>query len=175
MNNNMSVESVKMAFGQFKVVDVTFVVNDGNDAERARVTSNIYSFKCPIDLKADAGGLVVVDTDNGFKLAKVVGVFDNCFQNSAKINKAVKWVVDSIDLETYNVRRMAEEQLKYAKNRLEEKKQAFEQVQIYEYMAKTDPEARELLKMMKISQGIDPEISLISDISATPVVTPDEV
>lgn len=175
MNNNMSVEAVRMAFGQFKVVDVTFVVNDGNDAERARVTSNIYSFKCPIDLKADAGGLVVVDTDNGFKLAKVVGVFENSFQNSAKVNRATKWVADVVDLETYNVRRMAEEQLKYAKNRLEEKKQAFEQVQIYEYMAKTDPEAKELLKMMKISQGIDPEVSLIPNAPINAVITPDEV
>lgn len=156
-------EAIRQAFGKFSVVDVTFVVND-SDAERARVTGNLYSYKCPVGLNPTAGGLVVVDADGTFKLAKVVAVFEDHYTNAQKVNKATKWVVDVVDLSAYNTRRMADESLTYAKNRLEEKKKAFEQVQIYEYLAKTDPEAKALLNIMKISQGIDPNVAITAKI-----------
>jgi acetolactate synthase small subunit len=118
-----------------------------------------------------AGGLVVVDSDGTFKLAKVVAVFEDHFTNAQKVNKATKWVVDVVNLTAYNARRMADESLTYAKNRLEEKKKALEQVSIYEYLAKTDPEAEALLRIMKVAQGLNPDIPTIS----TPVTPSIEV
>lgn len=118
-----------------KYVSVQFYPNSSNDNY-----TKTYQFLTDIDNLA-LGDAVVVDTQKGLTIAYVVG-----YDELSKINdNNIKWVVQKIDLEKYNSILVREEKIKELKQKMEVRRKKLEEIQIFEILAKEDPDMKLLL------------------------------
>lgn len=133
-------ENVNYIGGEYNVVAVEYINDRGNK----------WFFKADVSLNLDTYDLVVVESRNGYGICKVISKFENNLENAAIVNKATAWVVDKIDTTNQDKRKEATKRREYLVKQLEEKKQQFQVIQMYELMAKSDPEAAKLLDELKL-------------------------
>ena len=100
-----------------------------------------YAYKTDLDLKQ--GDLVVVKVKFEFKLVEVTKVEE-------KVNpKATAWIVDKVNLESFEQRQKEEERKKEIKEQLNEAKKKMDELLVYKMLADTDPEMKKLLDELK--------------------------
>lgn len=96
-----------------------------------------YEFKTDLDLKK--GDLVVCDTSIGYSVGEVINLLEEI------TNKATKWLVCKVDLENHKARLVKEAKLKDLKAKMEKRRKQLQDIQVYELLAKDDPEMASLL------------------------------
>ena len=133
--------NVNYVGGEYNLVEVTYLED---------ISLKTYVFKADLDLDVIKDNLVVVESNRGFGLCKVVSVTKNSIENHELALKATAWVVDKVDQTNHNARKEATKRREYLIKQLEEKKQQFQVTQMYELMAKVDPEAAKLLEELKL-------------------------
>lgn len=99
-----------------------------------------YDFLNDIDLSV--GDDVVVDTAQGIQLAVVVGFKDIS-------NTASKWVIQKVDLKNHTVRLEKEKKKKEIMTKLEVRRKAAQELEVYQILAQSDPEMATLLTELK--------------------------
>lgn len=133
--------NVNYVGGEYNLVEVTYLED---------LSFKTYVFKADLDLDLIKDDLVVVESNRGFGLCKVVSVTKNSIENHELALKATAWVVDKVDTTNQDKRKEATKRREYLIKQLEEKKQQFQVTQMYELMAKVDPEAAKLLDELKL-------------------------
>ncbi len=96
------------------------------------------------DLEKD--DLVVVDTANGYSLAKVVE-----FKETS--TKANKWIVQKVDTAAHKARLEKQAAIKALRHKMEQRRKQIQDVQVYALLAQTDPEMAEMLKQFLTLEG----------------------
>lgn len=99
-----------------------------------------YDFLCNIPLAEN--DLVVVDSANGFGLARVCGI-------KTASRAATNWVVDRVDLEAHNARIYAETRRKELEKEMESRMRKLDKLAKYRLMAESDPEMKRMLDEME--------------------------
>lgn len=140
INKENEMENVNYIGGEYNVVAVEYINDRGNK----------WFFKADVSLNLGTNDLVVVESRNGYGICKVISKFENNLENAAIVNKATAWVVDKVDTTNQDKRKEATKRREYLVKQLEEKKQQFQVTQMYELMAKVDPEAAKLLDELKL-------------------------
>lgn len=108
-------------------------------------TGTSYSFLNDIaDL--EVGDLVVVDTSNGYGLAKVESF-------KATDIKAKKWIVQQVDVAAHKARLEKQTQIKSIRAKLEQRRKQIQDVQVYALLAQNDPEMAEMLSTLIALEG----------------------
>lgn len=119
-------------------------------------TSKTYTYLT--DLELVEGDKVVVDTPgNGLSVVTVVGVRG---LTAGQRTAATKWIVAKVDLDHHKERLRKQEAAQEIRNKLHEKKQQFEELQIYRELAKSDPEIKKLLVELS---DVDETVTLLED------------
>lgn len=132
--------------------DIVKVKFDISGPENERVPGRVYKehkFRLPRALmgRVAVGDAVVVRCrDGSFSCATITEV-NTRFPNFE--NQALAYVVDVINLTALKEQEETERTMAELRTRLEAKKQEFEQNAIYEMLAEKDPEAAEMLGMLK--------------------------
>lgn len=120
-----------------KVARVCFSKNNTHDVR-------LYDYYVANELDVEKGDHVIVETPlEGYQVVKVEDVV-----NSETV-KATKWIVDKVDLTAYNARIEREKQRKEIAGVLEKKLKAQSEIERFNALAASDPEAAELLKKLK--------------------------
>ena len=134
-------KNVNYIGGRYKLVSCTYEVNG------AMLKSYIFKADCTLDIKEN--DLVVVESTYGFGLCRVLEIHEDNLDNAdlAKIAKA--WIVDKVNMESHNAKKIATERREYVLNKLEEKKAQMETLKMYALLAEMDPEAKELVTELK--------------------------
>lgn len=115
--------------------------------EKVPKNSQEYMFKT--DQKLAHGDVVVYEDKNGYGLATVSTYYENNFNNAKQISMAKAWIVDEVIMINHREKQISATRIKYIKEQLEERKASMEETAVYEILAKTDPEAKKLLKELK--------------------------
>lgn len=120
-----------------KYVNISFYTKE----ERKRIThTKDYQFLTDIQnlIEEDA---VVVDTANGLQVGYVIG-----YDEVSKFDgNNVKWVVQRVDLENHKINLERQEKLRTLKQKMENRRKKLEEIQIYEILAREDPDMKDLL------------------------------
>ena len=101
------------------------------------------------DLEAD--DLVVVDTQNGFQLAKFVRYSDNV--PASLQGHTIKSLVAKIDLEAFEAHKRKIEKLKELKREMDAKVESLKEQAVYEMMAEKDDSLAKVLAEYKTLLG----------------------
>lgn len=104
--------------------------------------SKEYVFACFVDV--NVGDIVVVDTANGFQIAKVTKL-----TGELPSGKVIKEVVDVIDVSAFNARKEKAEKLKKLKSKMDKRVKELQDIAVYELLAKDDPEIAKMLTELK--------------------------
>lgn len=111
-----------------------------------------YNFLTDIeDLKM--GDKVVVDTVNGLQVADFIKYDEYGFGEVGK-KRPTKWVIQLIDLEKHKIRVEAALEAERLKRLLEEERKKAQELEIYEILAKTNPQIAEYLEKLKKLQEV---------------------
>ena len=94
--------------------------------------------------------LVVVDTVNGYSLAKVVE-----FKETSA--KATKWIVQKVDTAAHKARLEKQAAIKALRHKMEQRRKQIQDVQVYALLAQSDPEMAEMLKQFLALEGASNE------------------
>ena len=136
--NSMETKNVNYIGGEYKIVKVKYL-----DSEK------YYNFKADIDLNVKEDDLVVVESSVGLRLATISSIIPNTIENAETVRKATAWVVNVVDTARQDQRKEATKKREYIIQQLEEKKAQMETISMYALLAKSDPEAKRLLKELK--------------------------
>lgn len=129
------------------VAKVKFIqdVNTNYDSFREKE----YNFQTDIE-DLVLGDSLVVETVNGLRIAKFTGYIDLGFGiNLESVTYPSKWVIQKIDLSTHNKRKENAERVEKLKIMLENERKKAAELEIYEILAKTNPEMKTLLEEYK--------------------------
>ena len=114
-------------------------INFHEKEERGNHTKN-YQFLTDIQNLIEED-VVVVDTANGLQIGYVIG-----YDEVSKFDdNNIKWVVQRVDLENHKINLERQEKLRALKQKMESRRKKLEEIQIYEILAKEDPDMRDLL------------------------------
>ena len=128
--------------GEYDIVEVTYDL--GEDP-----AIDTYYFKFDKDLKLKEDSLVVVESQRGLWVTRVVEVVKNNIHNADKVKQATAWVIDTVDYSRQQARKEATEKRSYILQQLEEKKEQMETIKMYALLAEMDPEAKKLVDELK--------------------------
>ncbi len=99
------------------------------------------------------GDKIVVDTVNGIQIAEFIKYDSLGFGEEGK-KMPVKWVVQKIDLEGHNQRVEAAAKVQKLKAMMEAKRKKAQELEIYEILAKNDPDMAKLVEEFKSLQEV---------------------
>lgn len=134
-------KSVNYIGGSYKLVSCTYEVNS------PMIKSYVFKADCTLDIKDN--DLVVVESTNGFGLCRVLEIHEDNLDNADLAKIARAWIVDKVNMENHNAKKLATERREYVLNKLEEKKAQMETLKMYALLAEMDPEAKELVTELK--------------------------
>ena len=140
--NKMIIENKNYIGGEYRVAEVSHNI-DGPYLES-------FYFKVDIDVKVVVDNIVVVDSQRGLSLGKVIAIHDNNVGNANIIQKAKAWIVSVVDMVNHKKRIDATVQRAYIIKQLEERKEAMDAVDVYARLAENDPEAKKLVDQLKL-------------------------
>ena len=123
---------------QTRVVGVTFDVCSNKELNRLDQT---YCFKSFLELELD--DIVVVDTRNGYGVAKVT---DPKVVDKKVIELANKWIISKVDLTEFEAAVKREEKLEELRKEMELRKSQVEADAVYRILAEKDEAMATLLK-----------------------------
>lgn len=89
--------------------------------------------------------VVVCDTERGLSVgyvSKISGLY------ASESSQAKKWIVQKIDLDSFNEKMQKAQQVQEAMNQLEERLQGIQRFQLMKELAKSDPMARDLINQI---------------------------
>ncbi|HLO11520.1 MAG TPA: hypothetical protein VK190_04625 [Pseudoneobacillus sp.] len=117
-------------------------------------SNKTYNFLTDTD-KLVTGEKVVVDTVNGLTIAEVVGYSPSDQEFGETFgNKLAKWVIQKIDLTAHEERLANAKRIEELKKKMEIRRKKAAELEIYEILAKADPEMALLLKEFKNLQEV---------------------
>lgn len=111
-----------------------------------------YNFLTDIS-DLEKGDTVVVDTVNGLTIAKFDSYDDLGFGETG-VKTPSKWVIQKVDIKAHNERLAAAERVKKLKTMLETERKKAAELEIYEILAKSNPEMASLLNEYKQLQEV---------------------
>jgi hypothetical protein len=111
-----------------------------------------YNFLTDIE-DLQPGDIVVVDTVNGLQVAEFVK-YNELGLGETGVKTPTKWVVQKIDLSAHEARIEAAERAAKLKVMMEERRKKTQELEIYEILAKADPEMAKLLEEFKKLQEV---------------------
>jgi len=127
----------------FNTVGVQFIgQRSNNDREYAYLT----------DEELAVGDLVVVDTTNGIKTAKVVSLFCNELD-------AHKWIICKIDMELFETKLKELERKQFILKQMKQRSEQINVVEQYRLLAASDPKMKELLEAFETPLAETKEIT----------------
>lgn len=118
------------------------------DKENRWSEAKNYQFVTDID-DLVPGCLVVVHTQHGYKVARFVKY------DEVALFKNPKWIVQRIDVESHRVNLEREQKVREIKEKMEQRRQKLEEIQIYKILAKEDPEMESLMNEFSTIQELD--------------------
>lgn len=149
-NYNIKLEEIEMAKnvnyigGEYKIAEVTYNLKD------ALLGVDPYYFKIDADIEVAIDDLLVVESQKGFGLVKLVSLHDDTIANKDKTKQATAWVVNKVDCSRHLAKKEATERREYVLAKLEEKKEQMEAIKMYALLAEMDPEAKLLIEELKL-------------------------
>jgi hypothetical protein len=150
-NNRSEKMSVNKNYvGKFNVVGVHFEYLNKDYESGKKNPATIYYYKIDPSIQVKAGDPVVVD-GIGPKVAVVCETFEDEFTQEvieAK-NKADTWIINRIDDTLHRKRMEATERQKYLKMEMQRIKDEFNEMQVLEAIAQSNPDAKKLLEEIK--------------------------
>lgn len=102
-----------------------------------------YLFENPFPFELEADDLVVVDTRNGFQIAKFVRYSDTIPESLN--DRTIKSLVAKIDLEAFEAHKRKIEKLKELKREMDAKVESLKEQAVYEMMAEKDDSLAKVL------------------------------
>lgn len=143
----------------FKHVDVSFNLSD-----TAEKHGKEYTFLAPTELFATLklNDLVIVDTINGFKIVRVIGLKDIPSDGAPSNSKLVFQKVDTSYLDHYNKLVAKKRELEYLLDKAFKEAQRY---QVYQVLAENNPK---IAGLMRDLSEFNPELKMF-----LPVPTPD--
>lgn len=148
-DNNIKLEDITMAKnvnyigGEYKIAEATYNLKDV-------IAVDTYYFKIDADVQVAIDDLLVVESQKGFGLVKLVSLHDDTIANKDKAKQATAWVVNNVDCTRHLAKKEATERREYVLSKLEEKKEQMEAIKMYALLAEMDPEAKLLIEELKL-------------------------
>ncbi len=96
-----------------------------------------YDFLC--DMPIEQGDILVAESINGLGLVEVVGI-------KSQSSKAKRWIVDKVDMSSYNARREKERKKAELEKKMEQRMKQMDKLTRFREMAKNDPEMARMLQ-----------------------------
>lgn len=134
-----------------KYVSVVFDQKSGKQAE----TPIEYTYLTDLDL--EVGDKAVVFANDLYKVVTVTSVRG---LTQHQRSKATKWVVCRVNVEEHTERVRKQALAQEIRNRLQEKREAMEDMFIYQELAKSDPEVQKMLEQLA---DVDENVVLIAN------------